>query len=169
MNKRSIVFAGIGVVVLLLGVALVVPALADEPEEGSCPGYLGRFSRGFGIMGFGARGGWTVFDTVAETLGLTPEELFSKLHGGDTLADIAGDDLDAVHEAVGAVRSAAVQEAIEQAVTDGRLTQEQADWLLKGQELGFMPGRRGSWGGMKGHFRGSMRPRGPLAPSTTSS
>jgi hypothetical protein len=42
-----------------------------------------------------------------------------------------------------------MQQAIEQAVEDGRLSQEQADWLLKGLEQGLFPMGRGfghGWG-----------------------
>jgi hypothetical protein len=167
MSKRFIIVAGVGLVVLLLGMAVVVPALAEEPAEEPCPGHFGRFGWGLGLMGFGARGGWAIFDAVAEALELTPEELFGKLHGGETLADIAGDDLDAVLEAVNSAKAAAMQEAIEQAVKDGRLTQEQADWLLKGRELGFMHGGRGFRRGTKGRLGGFIQPRGPLTVPTT--
>lgn len=172
MSRRFIVLAGVGLLVLLLGAAIVVPALAQDPADEPCPGPFGRFGRGFGLMGFGGHGGWGVFDTVAEALQLTPEELFGKLHGGETLADIAegqGVALEDVQEAVRAARDVAMQEAIEQAVQDGRLTQEQADWLLKGRELGFMPGGRGFGRGMRGHFGGFMQPRVPFAAPTTSS
>ncbi len=172
MSNRFVVLAGVGLVVLLLGAVIMVPALAQEPAEEPCPGPFGRFGRGFGVMGFGTRGGWAVFDAVAEALELTPEELFGKLHGGETLADVAEDQgasLEDVHEAVRTARDAAMQEAIEQAVKDGRLTREQADWLLRGRELGFMPGPRGFGHGMKGSFGGFMRPRVPLAAPTTSS
>jgi hypothetical protein len=69
---------------------------------------------------------------------------------------------------------AAVRDAIEQALEDGYITQEQADWLLQGLEQGFLPmGRgfgfghdmRGGFGhGMKGGF-GRFAPR--QAPSTS--
>jgi hypothetical protein len=168
MSKRSVVLAGVGLVAILLGAALVVPALAQEPAEEPCPGHFGRF----GLMGFGARGGWVVFDAVAEALRLTPEEFFVELRTPKSLADIAEDQdvaLEDVQEAVKRARAAAMQEAVEQAVKNGRLTQEQADWLLKGRELGFMPGRRGFRHGMKGRFGGFARPRVPFsAPSTSS-
>ncbi|MGD2144997.1 MAG: hypothetical protein PVF54_11010 [Anaerolineae bacterium] len=43
----------------------------------------------------------------------------------DTAADVLGE---------------AMRDAITQAVEDGRISQEQADWLLEGLEQGFTPG-----------------------------
>jgi len=36
-----------------------------------------------------------------------------------------------------------MKDAIQQAVEDGRMTQEQADWLLEGLEKGYFPMGRG--------------------------
>jgi len=47
---------------------------------------------------------------------------------------------------------------IEQMVADGKITQEQADWLLQGLEKGYMPNMRGGFfGGMKGGRHGGFR------------
>ena len=89
MSRRFIILAGAGLVLALLGAAVVVPAIAQEPAEEPCPGHHGRFGRGFGLMGFGARGGWAVFDAVAEAVGLAPEEFFAELRTDKTLADMA--------------------------------------------------------------------------------
>jgi hypothetical protein len=95
----------------------------------------------------GARGGqWTMFDTAAEALGLTPEELFAELHAGKTLDEIAeaqGVEMEAVQDALKAARGEAMRQAIEQAVEDGKMSQEQADWMLEGLEQGFAPMGRG--------------------------
>ncbi|MFQ5886866.1 MAG: hypothetical protein ACE5II_06495, partial [Anaerolineae bacterium] len=85
-------------------------------------------------------------------LGLTPEELFAESHGGKSLDEIAeerGVEMDAVQEAMNAARAEAMQQAIMQAVEDGKISQEQADWMLEGHEKGFFPMRRGfgrGWG-----------------------
>jgi hypothetical protein len=110
-------------------------------------------------FGLGGRS-WTQFDAAAEALGLTPNELFAELDdGGKTLAEIAeeqGVDVEAVQDALNASRSEAMRQAIQQAVEDGRLSQEQADWLLEGLEKGFHPGGRGmGFGG--GHMFGGGR------------
>ena len=175
MKKRFMILAGAALAVVLLGVAVVVPAFAQEPTPEAPFGCQGR---GFGLGG----GSWTMFDTAAEALGLIPEEFFAELHAGKSLEEIAeaqGVEIEAVHDALNAVRLEAMQEAIQQAVEDGRISQEQADWLLEGLEQGFFPMGRGSgfghgmrsgFGrGMKGHF-GSFAPRSaPFgAPSSSS-
>jgi len=169
MKKRFMILAGASLAVVLLGVAMVVPALAQEPTPTPEAPFVCH-GRGFGLWG----GSWTMFDTAAEALGLTPEEFFAELHAGKSLAEIAeeqGIELEAVHDAINADRVEARREAIEQAVEDGRISQEQADWLLQGMELGFMPGRwgRGFGHGMRGPF-GSFAPRSApfVAPSSSS-
>ncbi len=70
---------------------------------------------------------------------------------------------------MGAARAEGMKEAIEQAVEEGYLTQEQADWMLEGLEKGFMPGRGGFGRGMKGrlgHFAPSRPPF--TAPNSSS-
>ena len=148
MSKKLVILAGVALAVAVLGAAVAVPALAQEPTptpEAPCG------CRGFGFWGRS----WAVFDAAAEALGLTPEELFAELHAGKSLAEVAeaqGVDLEAVHEAMKAARVEAMKQAIEQAVEEGRLTQEQADWLLEGLELGFLPRRWGFRRGMRGRF-----------------
>ena len=169
MSKKWIVVAGMSVaavVVLFAGgivggvVSGVVPALAQEGpvEETPCGMWPGH---GMGRGGFGWHGGlWTMFDTVAEALGLTPQEFFAESHdAGKSLTEIAeekGIALDSVYDAMKAARGEAMQEAIQQAVEDGTLSQEQADWMLQGLDQGFFPGGRG-FGFGRGHGFGGHR------------
>ena len=166
-SKKWAVVAGMAgvfaAVVILAGVAGGVlygatAASAQEPEPTAtvCPlcddGKLHLF-------GWGG-GSWAQFDAAAEALGLTPNELFAELHDeGKTLAEIAeekGVDMAAVQDALNASRAEAQRQAIQQAVEDGNLSQEQADWLLEGLEKGFHPGGRGmGFGG--GHMFGGGR------------
>ena len=167
MRKKLVILIGAVLTVVLIAGALVVPTLAQEPTNE--PG-AGFGCRGWGL-GIGGRS-WAVFDTAAEVLGLTPGGLFTELHGGKSLADVAeaeGKDLEAVQEAMGAARAEAMKEAIKQAVEDGHLTQEQADWMLEGHEKGFMPGRGGFRRGMGGRFDGSAPMRAPFAAPSSSS
>jgi hypothetical protein len=98
-----------------------------------------------------------MFDTAAEALGRTPEERFAELHSGKSLKEIAeeqGVEMEAVRDALHAAQAEARREAIEQAVEDGKVSQEQADWLLQGLEQGFFPGGRGlGFGGRWGNPR----------------
>lgn len=121
-----------------------LPERLEEPWQRIAPmgGAFGPFDEGFGTM----------YDAVAEVLGLTPEELFAELHDGATLAEIAETqdvEMEAVRDAMEAARVQLREEAIERAVENGRMTQERADWLLEGLEKGFVPDARG-FGGRPG-------------------
>lgn len=160
MGKKVLWLGGAALAVLLLaglvGVAVVAAQGDDTPTPTPEPGVsrLGRRLGGPGLWGlFGGPGDrWTTFDAVAEALDLTPEALFSELHAGKTLEEIAeaqGVDIQTVRDAIKSIHVEAMKEAIEQAVADGKMTQEQADWLLEGIEKGYMPMGRG-WGPMGG-------------------
>lgn len=74
--------------------------------------------------GFGMRAGFG--EEVAEALGLTTDELRTRLRDGESLADVAeaeGVDVQAVVDAI----VAGHQVRLDEAVADGRITQEQAD------------------------------------------
>ena len=78
------------------------------------------------------RGARMVFKTAAEIIGLTPRELFDELREADdrTIADVAnehGVDPNDIVEAV----AQKVSERLAEAVENGRISQEQADDLLK--------------------------------------
>lgn len=153
MNKKWWMLAAVGLVVGALALSLAVPALAQEvtptvPSTSSADA-LSRWAKGFG---FGKS--WASYDAVAAALGLTPVELFTELHAGKTIEEIAaakGIDLQKVKDAYNAARLAEKKAEIEQAVKDGTITQEQADWMLKGIEQGWMPmGHGGRGHGMRG-------------------
>jgi hypothetical protein len=99
-------------------------------------------------------------EAAAEVLGMTADELSAQLWGGKTLADLADEadvDLQDLRDAVTAAQEAAKREAIEQAVDDGNLSREHADWLLEGLDNGYLGGRGfGRFGG-----RGGLRGFGP--------
>lgn len=158
--------ASFAVVVILAGLVGgvlygAIPVSAEEGEP-TWPCGNGRW------FGWGGRS-WTMFDTVAEALGLTPRGLFTELHdGGMTVAEIAEEkaiDIEVVQDALHGARSEAMQQAIEQAVADGKLSQEQADWLLErmadreedcpsgpGGFFGMRHGRWGRFGGFGRHI-----------------
>jgi len=147
MTKKRLLLSGGGLLIALLLVGLLgaTVVFAQEPTpDPEAPHGRSGFGRGMFGMARGDR--WTMFDTAAEALGLTPEELFAELHAGKSLDEIAeeqGVEMEAVQDAIRAARADIMQEAIEQAVEDGRMTQERADWLLEGLEKGFAPMGRG--------------------------
>jgi len=141
MKKKLFILAGVALIMLLLaGLAGATFVFAQEPTP---PIPFGWHGGGRGCGGFGPRGGgfgwagggqWTMFDTAAEALGLTPEELFAELHVGKSLDEIAearGVDVQTVYDAMNAARAEAEKQALQQAVEDGRLTQEQADQMIE--------------------------------------
>jgi hypothetical protein len=70
---------------------------------------------------------------AAEALGMTPQTLWTEIQTGKSLADIAeakGTDSDELTESI--VES--IEADLQQAVTNGRLTQAQADRLTEGLE-----------------------------------
>lgn len=69
-----------------------------------------------------------IHEKLAASLGITPEELTARLDGGETLSEIAlslGFDQTSVMDMISQARA----DALAQAVADGLITQEQADWL----------------------------------------
>lgn len=76
-----------------------------------------------GVRGFG-RGhhGPGHLDTVAEVLGMEVDDLEAALRDGQTIAEVAGDDVGVVTDAL----IAEANERIDEAVADGRLTADEA-------------------------------------------
>lgn len=150
--RKFLKVAGIATLVVVISAVIVVGiALAQEPTP--TPGGQPAWGHGCGMWG---KGGWGAFDAVAEALGLTPEQLFSELHAGKSLTDLAqekGVDLQTVYDAMAAARKESMRQAIEQAVTDGRISREQADWMLQGLERGWLGGHRFGGRGFRGGFK----------------
>lgn len=190
-TRKWITVLGVVVLVAVLGLTVAGTALAqDSTPEGTTPEdqvtpaapRLRLWGRGFGFGG----GETAAFDKVAEALNLTPTQLFEQLHSGKTIEEIAtaqGIDLEEIQAALTAQRTQSMKDAIEQAVTDGKITREQADWLLEGLDKGYMnkgfefgrggfgmPGMRGhdrmrGFGGMRGFDKGDTVPSTPDAPA----
>ena len=152
--------------------------MSERMEQGPQPGFDGPHrgpKRGHGMKG--GFGGLRfknetlrteTHEAVAEALGLSVEELETAKAEGKTMADLAeaqGVDLETVHQAAQSVLLA----AIDQAVADGDLTQEQADQLKERIE-NHQPGQGfgGPGGGRGGHHgRGGFGPHGG-SPGITS-
>ncbi|HEY5671589.1 MAG TPA: hypothetical protein VIS10_16480 [Anaerolineales bacterium] len=127
---------------------------ADWLLEGLDNGYGADFGRGITrVFGKGMAGA-VGSEAAAGALGMSVDELKTQLWGGKTLADLAEEksvDLAGVQAAVQAARESAMREGINQAVQDGYITQEHADWLLEGLDKGYSPGRMGgsNFGGVR--------------------
>jgi hypothetical protein len=97
----------------------------------------------------------TALEAAAGVLGMTTDELKTRLQDGATLeelADEAGVDLEDVRTAIQEARIEATRAAIQQAVVDGEMSQEKADWLLEGLDKGYWSGHRFGPRGRVGAF-----------------
>lgn len=150
MNKKiSILIGGLLIAVLAFGAIGATSALAqgsgDAPLHGKDPG-------GRGLSG-------AALEAAAKALNMTTDELTTALQSGQTLEQIAeaqGVDFADVQAAIQAVRETEIRERIAQALEDGTITQENADWLLEGLDKGFLggPGGFGFGHGPKGPGNG---------------
>ena len=142
MNKKFKWAVGALVIALLaVGVYGTTTAYADDKDP---PTPFGE--RGPGGPG-GPHGGRSLdgaaLEAVANVLNMSTDDLSAALEGGQTLQDLAdeaGVDMQDVKDALSAVREESMRERITQAVEDGSLTQEKADWLLEGLDKGFLVG-----------------------------
>ena len=118
----------------------------------------------------------TELAAAAKALNMTTNDLSTAFKSGKTLAQVASDqkvDLKTVQDAIKVARTDDMRTQIKQAVTDGKITQAKADWLLEGLDKGFLdepgfgPGFDGfCFGGPHGgHGFGN----GPLAQPTQQS
>jgi hypothetical protein len=155
MSKR--VKIGIAVVAVIAILATVLTATALAQEETPTPEDVVPAPRMWGGHGRGMMDS-VGLQAAAEALGMTADELSTQLWGGKTLADLAeekGVDLAVVQDAVQAAYDQATRDAIEQAVTDGELTRDHADWLLQGLDNGYL-GQGGFGFGFGGCGRGGF-------------
>jgi len=94
---------------------------------------------------------------LAELLGFDREELHDMLQAGTTiqeLADEAGIDLEAYREEMLANRQEEMRTRIEEALAEGEISQDQADWLLEGLDKGYLAGPFFKPGGRGGNHPG---------------
>ena len=171
-TKRLVAVAGALALITIIGALVVGTALAQSDTPTPAPKTAPNMPFGRHGMEWGFKGGsWDSYDATAKALNLTPTELFEQLHSGKTLDEIAvaqGVDLAKIQEAANASRIQAMKDAIAQAVKDGKMTQDQADWLLQGLEKGYTGKGRGfGFGPMERGGRGGMRGHGMWGPSQT--
>lgn len=174
--KRLSAVMGAVALIAVVGALVVGTAFAQDTTPTPAPNAAPDTPSGKHGMGmrFGFRGGNTEnFDAIAKALNLTPTQLFEQLHSGKTLAEIAtaqGVDLAKVQADATAARVQAMKDTIAQAVKDGKMTQDRADWLLLGLDKGYLgQGRDFGFGLGCDHMgRGGMR-GGKWGPSQTPS
>jgi hypothetical protein len=129
--SRKLTVLSIAALVIVGMLATAGVSFAQEPvEQAPCPMYEG---------GYGMSGGWrfggtsSMLNVVAELLGKTPEELGAEVQSGKTLLEIAEDN-DLTAEALADAMLATRVDAIQAAVEAGRITQEQADYMIENMQ-----------------------------------
>jgi len=177
----------ITILVLAIGAAVILAQEVDEnppfvPGSGMVDGYgrehmqnsdsftghMGQSGMG-GSMGLMAEDmtGNRLYDIAADILGISVDEVWAELDNGVSLADLAasyGVDAQTILDAHLAEHEA----RFAQAVADGVMTQEQADWMLANMtgriaEMANQPhtpfsgsGMMGGMNGMGGYGQGQM-------------
>ena len=134
-NKMSILIAGLLVALLVVGVIGATNTFAQGSYD------LMQHGRGPGGPGGGRGLGQAELEAAAQALNMTTDELTAALQSGKTLEQVATDqgvDIQDVRAAIQAAHVTELRERITQAVADGTITQENADWLFEGLDKGFM-------------------------------
>ncbi|HLE14637.1 MAG TPA: hypothetical protein VI776_07810 [Anaerolineales bacterium] len=176
MKKLVVIGILIGVLVLAFGLASLAFAQSPTPQPPQYPGYgpgmMGGYGgmmggRGFGgMLGGRADGEYGPMHeymerAFAKAFGLSEDELEQRLEAGETMWQIA-EDLGYSQEEFGELMVEARTEALNQAVEDGLLTREQAEWMIarmaQRQAAGFGPGSGTCMGGGRGGFGGRWNP-----------
>ena len=165
MNKIWKVVTLVGLVVLTLGVTSLVYAQTDSPQpyenQGYGQGMMGGRGRQGGGMVYGEFGPYhdVMVEGFAGSLGLTAAQLEARLEAGETMWQIVeaeGGTWDEFSAIMQANRSA----MLDQAVEDGTITQEQAEFM---NSRGQMRGSGRGYGSCMGNEYGSQQgaQRGP--------
>ena len=155
MNKIWKVVSLIGLVAIAFGATSLAYAQTESPQPYGNPGYgsgmMGGRGRNGSGMAYGEFGPYheVMVGSFAEALGISVEDLESRLESGETMWQI--------FEAEGATRDeffAIMKDArtamLEQALEDGTISQEQAEF--KNSRGGFGQGQ--SYGGCMGYEDG---------------
>jgi hypothetical protein len=126
--------------------------MRERAEEGfgpgMRPGFRGRHGAmpGLGGMHHGLMGGpeGSLLSVAADQLEITVEELLEQLQAGKTIADLAsekGVDLQSIADA----HLDSLTNSLNEAVQDGLLTQERADWMLAQARERVLEHLEGTW------------------------
>ena len=153
---------GLSIVLLVASVLLVFP-LAVSAQLGQPPAQAPLYGGGYGRRGGGGwmGGGISLVEATAEATGLVVEDVVAALQSGQSYADIASDagvTLQSIVDVAVAVRA----EALDEAVAEGRITQEQADTMLASMAEHLLEQLNAEWtaGGMGGRSGGQGMSRG---------
>jgi uncharacterized membrane protein len=148
MNKKRIWSIGVlALAVVLIASIGVTAVLAQDDTTGTTEttDVTSQPHRGHGRHGMPHLSD-DALAAAAEVLNMTTDELTSELQAGKSIANLAeeaGVEEQDVWDAINAVRVVEIRADIAQAVEDGTMTQEKADWLLEGLDKGFLTDSNG--------------------------
>jgi len=100
-------------------------------------------------------------NAAATALGIGSTDLSTDFKNGQSLWDVLtqkGVSLQTVMSAIQTARTADFRNQINQAVTNGKMTQDKANWLLEGLDKGYIGGPGGFGFGMRGPHQPSGQP-----------
>lgn len=164
-NKLLTLIGGFLAVMLVIGVLSATSAYAQDLSSDV---FHGRGPGGGRGLGDGI-----ALQAAAEALGMTTDELINALRGGSTLEELAeeaGVDIEDLLAAIQEARATDMRERIQQAVEEGTITQEHADWLFEGLDNGFIGGPDGfKFGGRHGFGMGPGLEQTPTPEATQES
>lgn len=149
MNKKITWLAGaLALALLVVGAIGATTVYADDnaPPQPSGERMPGGPRGGRGLDG-------AALEAVAGALDMSADDVSAALESGKTLqelAEAAGVDMQKVKDAMSAARAENMRERISQALSDGTITQDHADWLLEGLEKGYLDGPGFAFGGHPG-------------------
>ncbi len=163
MNKIWKVVSFIGVIALAFGAVGIAFAQTGSPQPygnaGNGPGMMGGRGGYGGGMIDGEAGLYhaTRMEIFAEALGLTVSELEARLESGETMWQIAEAE-GVTWEEFSGIMVEARAAMLDQALEDGTITQEQADFMnSRGQMRGPGRGYGSCMGSEYGSQQGSQR------------
>ncbi|OKI77681.1 hypothetical protein [Micromonospora sp. CB01531] len=150
--SRKHVLAGLAAAGVL-GVGIAAPTVALADDKSPSPSASANADQGTDRKQQRADRQAEFADALAKELGVSTDKVTAALekireqHQGDRPERPSTEDRQAWQQE----RQAQLKERLDQAVKDGKLTQEQADAVLKAVEAGVFPGpggggHRGGWG-----------------------
>ena len=159
-NKLKWAIGALVIALLTVGVYGTTTAYADDNNPPISFGERGPGGPGGPHGGRGLDG--AALEAVANVLDMSTDDLSAALANGQTLQDLAdqaGVDMQTIKDALTTVRQTEMRDRISQAVADGTMAQEKADWLLEGLDKGFLDGPGFGFGpGFGRHFEKGTPP-----------
>ena len=163
MKKLLIIVGVLGTTLLALGAMGLAFAQTESPQPFTNPGYghgmMGGRGRYGGGMVYGEVGLYheVIHESFAETLGITAEQLEARLEGGEMMWQIVEAE-GATWEEFITLMQQARSTMLEQAVEEGTMSQEQADFMnSRLQGRGFGQGYGGCMSSDDGNHQGYHR------------